>query len=1047
MSHLGRACLALTATGALLAVGAPVSATPVTPQEVTTKGSVTTAAATKPVSFRGVTVRVPADWPVIDLDRSPRTCVRLDRHAVYVGTPGADQDCPARAIGRAETIHLSPTTAEDRRRASTLRPAVAGERMTLASTRGVTVRTTWADTEPTQPTIETSDAGTTAADAATVTAETTPALATAAAASTSAATAVAATGTALTGMAFDTCAAPSASTMAAWRASPYAAVGIYIGGSQRACGDGNLSASWVSTVTAQGWGLIPIYVGLQAPCVAQDITGVMSTNPTTAASQARAAAADAVAQAKRFGLAAGSVVHYDIENYSMGNTVCTTAVLAFVTAWTDEVRRLGYAAGVYGNTGSLMADMSRRVAAGDATFHAPDQVWFARWDGVQTTSAAAATPEFKDSYWSNHQRLKQYRGDFAETWGGVRIAIDGNWVDTTLPGNATQTDYGTNVVGPGSKNFVFTGSTTRWTPRPGEGLRGRAYSTLTTGSTTEGEGATWSPTLAPGLYAVSANVPSGGSTGDAQYTVTDARGTSRTVLDQATAKGYRSLGSYLAQSGKPIIVHLGDNDPTSTSAAVAADAMRFVQVAGLPGAPTGVSAAASDGRAQVSWAAAPDGGSPVTAYKVTASPGGASVSVGGTARSAAVTGLTNGTSYTFTVSATNLVGSGPSSAASAAVVPTAAGGFAPVTPVRLVDSRVGTVANPGLRTALAPGATVRIAVAGVSGSPVPASASSAMLNLTVTGGTRAGHVDVAGATNSLLNFTAGQVVANVAAVRLGTDGTVRLTNASSGTVHLIADVQGYVAPQVSGRWTTTAATRLLDTRVGTSTNARRTAIGPGESVAVSVAGITGSPVLGGAAAAGLRVTATNATRSGHLSLSDGSGGPSSVVNFTTAGSIGNFALAKLSSTGTVILRNGGTGTVHVLLDAMGQVSGTGSRWTPVAPVRLVDTRTGTAANARRTALAAGETITVRVAGGVGTPIPAGAAAVGVNVTVTGSTRPGWVAAAPTGTPALPVVNFTAGQTIAGMSVSAVAADGTLRIRNGSTGTVQVVIDVQGYAAP
>jgi hypothetical protein len=66
-----------------------------------------------------------------------------------------------------------------------------------------------------------------------------------------------------------------------------------------------------------------------------------------------------------------------------------------------------------------------------------------------------------------------------------------------------------------------------------------------------------------------------------------------------------------------------------------------------------------------------DGGSPITGYTVTASPGGATCSTAGT-RSCTVTGLLNGTAYTFTVRATNSVGTGPASAPSAPVTPTCA---------------------------------------------------------------------------------------------------------------------------------------------------------------------------------------------------------------------------------------------------------------------------------------------------------------------------------------------------------------------------------------
>ena len=70
------------------------------------------------------------------------------------------------------------------------------------------------------------------------------------------------------GNGFDACSAPTTTQMSAWLASPYRSVGVYIGGVARACAQPNLTKSWVSTVTGQGWGLLPIYVGLQAPCFA-----------------------------------------------------------------------------------------------------------------------------------------------------------------------------------------------------------------------------------------------------------------------------------------------------------------------------------------------------------------------------------------------------------------------------------------------------------------------------------------------------------------------------------------------------------------------------------------------------------------------------------------------------------------------------------------------------------------------------------------------------------------------------------------------------------
>ena len=59
------------------------------------------------------------------------------------------------------------------------------------------------------------------------------------------------------------------------------------------------------------------------------------------------------------------------------------------------------------------------------TFTLPDQIWIARWDGNADTS----TSYIRDDGWVPGGRMKKYQGGHDETWGGVRINIDRNYLD------------------------------------------------------------------------------------------------------------------------------------------------------------------------------------------------------------------------------------------------------------------------------------------------------------------------------------------------------------------------------------------------------------------------------------------------------------------------------------------------------------------------------------------------------------------------------------------------------------------------------------------
>lgn len=336
-------CCVLLSLGALLLLGIPGSAT----------------AEKRSVRFDGRTIQVPTQWPVYRLKQNPRMCVRLDRRAVYLGTPSAQQRCPSDAIGRRRAILVEPRQAPPRPQA----------RSSAATSSSAAV---------------------------------------------------------FTGLGFDACTAPSSRVMSVWKSSPYRAVGVYIGGLNRACSQPNLTAEWVASQTAAGWYLIPTYVGLQAPT--SSCTSCAKLSAAQATAQGTAAAIDAVEDASAVAMGPGSPIYFDMESYTQTSSA-TAATLAFLEAWTQKLHALGYPSGVYSSSASGIEDLAGQIGTG---YELPDAIWIANWNGQQNT----ADPAVPAGAWTPHQRIHQYRGGHDETYGGVTINIDNNYVDGPTVGTA-----------------------------------------------------------------------------------------------------------------------------------------------------------------------------------------------------------------------------------------------------------------------------------------------------------------------------------------------------------------------------------------------------------------------------------------------------------------------------------------------------------------------------------------------------------------------------------------------------------------------------------
>jgi hypothetical protein len=357
-------------------------------------------------------MRVPAGWPVFRLATDPTACVRFNRHAVYLGTPSANQRCPTYAAGRTEAILVQPLRTHTA-------PLPAGGDIATVKSRGVVVTATWghdpaAIERALKRKLNASTAPQTTATAARSNVATKSPVGRAAVA-----------GTTYTGYGFDSCTVPSASTLADWQSkSPFRAFGIYIGGANSACAQSALNATYVADEAAAGWDMVPTYVGLQAPddnsCGCQPIT------TSKAASQGTAAAENAVAEAQALGLNTGTPIYDDMEAYPV-NATNTKAVRNFLAAWTTELHAAGYISGVYSSSDSGIADLA---AVYGTSFVEPDDLWIANWN----SAASTADPNVPTADWADNQRIHQYRGGHDDTYGGATLNIDTDWVDAAVAG-------------------------------------------------------------------------------------------------------------------------------------------------------------------------------------------------------------------------------------------------------------------------------------------------------------------------------------------------------------------------------------------------------------------------------------------------------------------------------------------------------------------------------------------------------------------------------------------------------------------------------------
>ncbi|WP_235736546.1 glycoside hydrolase domain-containing protein [Nocardioides alcanivorans] len=217
-------------------------------------------------------------------------------------------------------------------------------------------------------------------------------------------------------------------------ALPFSGVGIYISGDSRACrNQPNLTPTWVKKQLANGWRLLPITLGPQANCLDRFprykddkvIKKAAKNNYAKARKQARKEATKTVAAAKALGISPGSTLWYDLEGFDLTNTQCRQSAMWFLSAYSKRIKNLNYVSGVYSSAGSGIKMLDDARVNEPGKYVLPDRLWVARWDGIANLEAPGY---LRADGWMPHSRVKQYKGGHNETWGGVTINIDSNFL-------------------------------------------------------------------------------------------------------------------------------------------------------------------------------------------------------------------------------------------------------------------------------------------------------------------------------------------------------------------------------------------------------------------------------------------------------------------------------------------------------------------------------------------------------------------------------------------------------------------------------------------
>jgi hypothetical protein len=391
--------------------------------------------------------------------------------------------------------------------------------------------------------------------------------------------------------------------------------------------------------------------------------------------------------------------------------------------------------------------------------------------------------------------------------------------------------------------------------------------------------------------------------------------------------------------------------------------------------------------------------------------------------------------------------------------------YVPITPVRVLDTRVGTGLSGRFQSNIARSFQITGAITDIG--PIPPDAVAITGNVTEVQQTAVGYVAVTPRpTNkpksATVNFPVGDARNNNVTTAIGPNGMISATYvAGSGkTTHLVFDVTGFFVADSSGAtFNTVKPYRILDTRDGTGGISTKFRQGVPQSFQVrgtgGLAGVPDDPLIV-AVTGNLTVTGQNSAGDVALGPVADSTPATSNLNYIFGDNRGNGVSVKLSADGKLwadLHSSTATARADLVFDVTGyyKQDGTGLKFYPLNPGRIMDTRAGVVLSG----------LTGPFVGSTGTTntrtldtdghwgIPADAKAITGNLAITAPAKAGHITIMlATTDPQTASLNFPAGDTRSnGITVPVTNPGGDLLMHYHTStngGTVHLILDATGY---